>query len=200
MNEGSSISLIVHATGSGRLTYQWRLAGRELPGKTRSILGLRILQANDAGLYSVVVSDSGGSVTSEDAALSVRVSVEPPFDPGLKVARDDTELTVPWEGEGTLERSSSLAGSWLVPSRDGSLRSKEPGPRAKRDATPVSHWRSPSPRNLTFKLAPKRVSRSTEETGNSFHLMSLLSSEVTGLADQRSLGRQAKHCNRRGRR
>ena len=71
-NEGSSISLIVRAIGSRHLTYQWRLAGQELPGQTRPNLGLRILQATDAGLYSVVVSDSDGAVTSEDAALSDR--------------------------------------------------------------------------------------------------------------------------------
>ncbi len=75
-------------------------------------MGLRILQATDAGLYSGVVSDSDGAVTSEDVALSVRVSVEPPFNPGLEFGHDDTELTVRWEGEGTLERSRSLAGSW----------------------------------------------------------------------------------------
>ncbi len=148
-NEGSSISLIVRATGSGQLSYQWRLAGRDLPGQTRPNLGLRILQATDAGLYSVVVSDSDGAVTSDDVALSVRVSVEPPFNPDLEFARDDTELTVRWEGEGTLERSRSLAGSWRSFPTSRSPFSIPLGP-----ATEFFRLRNPHPRAVPVVIPP----------------------------------------------
>ena len=147
-NEGSSISLMVNATGTGRLTYQWRLAGQDMPGQTRPVLGFRPLQAADAGLYSVVISDSDGTVTSESAALSVRVSVDPPFDPDLQFARDDTGLTVRWKGEGSLERSSSLAGSW----RPTATRSPFRTPLAP--ATAFFRLRNPHPRAVPVIIPP----------------------------------------------
>lgn len=111
-NEGSSIRLTVGATGEGRLTYQWRSGGKDLPRASRPFLDLQGIQAADAGLYSVEVSNSQGVVVSDDAALSVRISVQPPFDPDLELMRDGRELSVSWEGEGTLERSNSLTGFW----------------------------------------------------------------------------------------
>jgi uncharacterized delta-60 repeat protein len=63
------------------LTFQWRRNGVDLPGATNTLLRLRhISEATDAGSYTVVVSNGGGSVTSEPAVLTVLPS---PMTPGL---------------------------------------------------------------------------------------------------------------------
>ncbi len=66
----SSVTLSVTATGGG-LNYQWRLNGTNLAGATSSTLTLSNLNAGQAGVYSVVVSNAAGSVTSSAATLSL---------------------------------------------------------------------------------------------------------------------------------
>ena len=68
---GASIVLSVEASGSGPFTYQWRRDGTEIAGATSATLSLNNLQAANAGVYSVVVSNSAGSVTSADAAVAL---------------------------------------------------------------------------------------------------------------------------------
>ena len=64
--------LSVTATGSG-LTYQWLKNGSTLIGATTSTLTLTSAQAGDSGIYSVMVSNGAGSVTSKTAQLTVPV-------------------------------------------------------------------------------------------------------------------------------
>ena len=61
----------VAASGPGPLSYQWRKGGTELTGRTNATLALLNLTTNMAGLYSVVISNPGGSVTSSNALLTV---------------------------------------------------------------------------------------------------------------------------------
>ncbi|ACB75282.1 glycosyl hydrolase 115 family protein [Opitutus terrae] len=68
---GSTATLTVEAAGHGPFTYQWQKDGTDLPGATSSTLTLTGFAATDAGLYRVVVTNPGGSVTS--AAATVRV-------------------------------------------------------------------------------------------------------------------------------
>ncbi len=65
-----SVTLGVTATGGG-LSYQWRLNGTNLAGATSSTLTLNSLNASQAGVYTVVVSNAAGSVTSSAATLSL---------------------------------------------------------------------------------------------------------------------------------
>jgi hypothetical protein len=53
------------------LTYQWSHNQKALEGATDSILILTNVQTSLAGAYAVVVSDAGGSVTSQPALLDV---------------------------------------------------------------------------------------------------------------------------------
>ncbi len=73
---GANVSFTVAATGNGPLGYQWRLNGGNLGGSTASTLTLNNVQTNQAGPYTVVVSDSIGSITSVVAQLTVN----PPAD------------------------------------------------------------------------------------------------------------------------
>src|SRR5262249_25718441 len=67
----------VAASGPGPITYQWRRnsvnltdAG-EVSGSSTPVLTLTPASYADAGLYDVVVSSPGGSVTSSQATLAI---------------------------------------------------------------------------------------------------------------------------------
>ncbi|MBM3882104.1 MAG: hypothetical protein FJ387_20680, partial [Verrucomicrobia bacterium] len=68
---GGSIVLSVVATGTGPLTYQWLKDGAPIPGATGVTLTLTGVQMADAGGYTVEVSNAGGKVSSDPAAVTV---------------------------------------------------------------------------------------------------------------------------------
>lgn len=61
----------VTATGEAPFTYQWLKNGEPLGGKTDRTLVLAATEAGDAGVYSVIVSNPGGSTPSQSALLAV---------------------------------------------------------------------------------------------------------------------------------
>lgn len=68
---GTEVVFDVLATGTRPLHYQWQRNGTNIPGGVGAILRLSNVQAEDAGVYSVVVSNRAASVTSAGAILSV---------------------------------------------------------------------------------------------------------------------------------
>ena len=68
---GQTANFRVSATGTPPLSYQWCLNGTALTDATNAMLTLVSVQTNQAGLYSVVVSNAVGSATSSNAALTV---------------------------------------------------------------------------------------------------------------------------------
>ena len=70
-NPGSNVSFTVVGSGIPPLRYQWFGDGTALTGKTNSVCVLTNLQPGDAGYYSVVATDSSGSVTSRLARLEL---------------------------------------------------------------------------------------------------------------------------------
>jgi hypothetical protein len=77
VNAGGSATFSVVATGGGTLSYQWTKDGVNVSGATASTLTLPSVSASSAGDYRVVVTGSGGTVTSQPAALTV-VTVQAP--------------------------------------------------------------------------------------------------------------------------
>lgn len=71
LTAGQSATFFVTATGTGPFTYQWRLNGTNLVGATASTYTVASVNSSHAGSYTVVVSNSGGSVTSSAASLNV---------------------------------------------------------------------------------------------------------------------------------
>lgn len=65
----NNASFWVVASGTATLGYQWRLAGTPLAGATKSTLSVNNVQTANAGSYTVVVTNSLGSVTSAVANL-----------------------------------------------------------------------------------------------------------------------------------
>jgi PA14 domain/Immunoglobulin domain/Immunoglobulin I-set domain len=71
VNLGQTAAFSVTATGSG-LSYQWRKNGTAINGATASTYTTPITTASDNGAtFSVVVSNSAGNVTSNNAVLTV---------------------------------------------------------------------------------------------------------------------------------
>ncbi len=76
---GASATFAVTATGTAPLTYQWFKDGGAISGATSPTLTLTNVQATTAGIYSVMVSNSAGNVTSTPAPLTVATTVSPPL-------------------------------------------------------------------------------------------------------------------------
>jgi len=69
---GSSTTLFsVTASGTTPFTYQWQLNGVDIPGATLHYYYKTNLQPSHAGTYRVIVTNPLGSVTSEEATLTV---------------------------------------------------------------------------------------------------------------------------------
>jgi hypothetical protein len=68
---GQTATFSVTATGTAPLSYQWRKDGAAISGATSSTLTLASVSAANAGTYTVVVTNSAGSVTSTGAVLVV---------------------------------------------------------------------------------------------------------------------------------
>lgn len=60
----SMMLLNVVAFGTPPLSYQWRLNGTNLPGKTNFLLNLTSVQPANTGIYSVIVTNNYGSATT----------------------------------------------------------------------------------------------------------------------------------------
>jgi hypothetical protein len=68
---GGTASFTVAAIGPGPLSYQWLKDGNVIATATVSTLSLTNVLASDAGSYSVVVSNTSGSVTGSSVSLTV---------------------------------------------------------------------------------------------------------------------------------
>jgi alpha-tubulin suppressor-like RCC1 family protein len=68
---GATVGLRATATGALPLSYQWQLDGVALPGATNAVLTLTNVQPEQAGSYSVIVTNTYGQTASPGAALTV---------------------------------------------------------------------------------------------------------------------------------
>jgi hypothetical protein len=71
ISDGASVSFSVGASGSGTLGYQWQLEGTAIAGATNATLTLSTVHTNQAGRYSVRVTDANGPRLSACATLAV---------------------------------------------------------------------------------------------------------------------------------
>jgi uncharacterized protein YegP (UPF0339 family) len=70
---GASVTFTASASASPAATYQWEKNGNSIAGATSASLTLTNVQLSDAGSYTVVATNSAGSVTSVPALLTVDV-------------------------------------------------------------------------------------------------------------------------------
>lgn len=67
---GQNVLFTVNATGSSPFVYQWKKDGTNIPAANQEQFLLKSAQTIDAGVYSVLISNSASSVTSENAILT----------------------------------------------------------------------------------------------------------------------------------
>ncbi len=87
INSGQSATFTVVATGTAPLSYQWKKDGVDITGANDATYTIASASVGDNGSYTVVVSNSAGSVTSSAATLTVAA---PPPDSGPVTLLDDS--------------------------------------------------------------------------------------------------------------
>ena len=75
---GQDLSLTVAPGGSAPFAYQWRKGGVAIAGATAATLTLTTIQAADAGVYDVVITNAAGSITSNGVTVTIDQSVVVP--------------------------------------------------------------------------------------------------------------------------
>ena len=122
VSAGSNVTFFVGALGNPPLTYAWRLNGTNINNATNATLTIPNAQLTNAGIYSVIVSDLVGSVTSTNATLTV---VTPP--PGANFLASPTSGATPLNVTFT-DTSSNSPTSWSWTFGDaGTSTSQSPG-------------------------------------------------------------------------
>jgi hypothetical protein len=97
----------VTAGGTAPFNYEWRFNGASIPGATNSSLLISPVRTNDAGLYSVRVNNTAGSVLSASAPLTVLIPATITQQPtnrtvSLTTTMTNVTFTVGAVGTGTL--------------------------------------------------------------------------------------------------
>ena len=75
---GAAATFAVVGTGNPLPTYQWQKAGASIAGATNSSYSIASTVAGDAAAYTVVLTNTAGSVTSSAAVLTVTAPVTLP--------------------------------------------------------------------------------------------------------------------------
>jgi hypothetical protein len=89
VNQGANVTFSVVTTGPGPQTFQWRRNGNAINNATNTTYTRNNVGGGDAGTFTVVVSNSSGSVTSAPAVLTVRTAPSITTQPqDQSVARD----------------------------------------------------------------------------------------------------------------
>ena len=88
---GSSTTFSVEATGTAPLSFQWRFNGIDITNATGTTYAIASVQTNDAGIYSVSVTNLYGADLSTNALLTV--TNVPAGDPPL-ITQQPTNRTV----------------------------------------------------------------------------------------------------------
>src|SRR5437773_1969178 len=70
--QGGAFNLMAMTVGAAPLTFQWQFNGVDIAGATNAALSLSDVQPDNAGSYSVVVSNDYGSITNQVASVTVR--------------------------------------------------------------------------------------------------------------------------------
>ena len=101
---GQNATFSVLATGASPLAYQWRFNDVDIANATDSSYTRNNVQTNDAGNYSVFITNALGQITSSNALLTVNFNVD--------IFLDNTNAEVAYVGTWTL--GSSAAGRYLA--------------------------------------------------------------------------------------
>lgn len=80
VNAGASVTISVVASATQAISYHWYKNSSPIAGATSASLTISSVQVADGGTYAVIVTTSGGSITSQAAFLTVNnVNLAPAF-------------------------------------------------------------------------------------------------------------------------
>ena len=74
---GASVTFTAAASGTPAPTFQWKLNATSISGATSATLTIASAQSANAGTYTLVATNSAGSVTSSGAVLTITASTSP---------------------------------------------------------------------------------------------------------------------------
>ena len=106
---GADVTFSVEAGGTGPLSYQWQFNGASIPDATGPTLALPAVQSANAGDYTVVVSNTVGSLTSAVAVLTVNLPPVINAPPQGQTVAAGADVTFNVEADGT----EPLSYQWL---------------------------------------------------------------------------------------
>jgi hypothetical protein len=104
---GNTATFAVGVDGSGPFSFQWRRDGANIAGATSAVLTFPAVALPNAGSFSVVVTNSAGSVTSSNAVLDVRAADMPTVP---TITSQPSTLIVPFRGSGVLAVGATGSG------------------------------------------------------------------------------------------
>jgi|GEM_PF-1065867 len=112
-----STTLSVTVAGTPPFSYQWTLAGTNLPSATNSTLALTNFSLGQVGSYAVTVTSPYGSAVSSSAQVSILPSINAPFKTDVTVTAASPALisygtAIPAIGYTT--SPSTVPGDWTV--------------------------------------------------------------------------------------
>ena len=131
---GREVTLFVNAAGTPPLSYQWRKNGVNVAGATNSSLVLSAVSSGDAATYTVVITNSAGSITSGAAVITVAPAFFP--QPSGLALDSSGNIYVADRSTNTVQRVSTLGVITLVAGTSGSAGSTDGAGAAARFSQP----------------------------------------------------------------
>jgi GH43 family beta-xylosidase len=111
---GTNVTFSVSATGSAPLSYQWRLNGSNVITTTTNSYTLANVQANQAGNYSVLVTNAAGAVLSSNAMLTVTLPQPAHIDSFTLTTGGQVQINASGErGSSYIIQNSSNLAVWM---------------------------------------------------------------------------------------
>ena len=124
---GSSATFSVTATGTGPISYQWKKGNALINGGTSATYTIASAVDADAGVYSVLVSNLLGSVSSGSATLTVNTPVSITSQPASVTvtsgssasfsvtATGTAPLTYQWKKNGSIILTGGTSSTYTIP-------------------------------------------------------------------------------------
>ncbi len=113
ITKGQTLALVVTATGTAPLSYQWKRNGIPIAGATSATFIVSQVAATDAGYYQAVVSNTAGSVTAPAVFVNI-------WHPSIEVLAWGTTVSPP-AGLNNVTAIAAGSGHGLVLKSDGSV-------------------------------------------------------------------------------
>ncbi len=139
--QGMPAGFAVGVAGIPPLSFQWSKDGSPVPGATLSRFNLASARTNDAGAYTVAVTNNYGAAKSSAAHLTVIPTVPLPFALNNSNILWTTDAQAPWYGQTSVSHDGTGAarGYFIGNSQSTTLRAQVSGP-----GTLAFWWRTSS--------------------------------------------------------